>query len=275
MAPRRGYTYSASEKRDSETSGTGPQSIGFSHHLHQLQVRMSSNSSQRPRSSAGPSVPFTEAERKAIFAESRIPSVSIRRRDSTTARPPVPVLVPIVASPHLDNDLPLLPDNLHPQQTTDGIAQKVNDLVNAVTQPQAHVVVTHATDSHKLVPYSSDKQDKENQSADDEGWSHVSAEVGHSGGIGLGVGLAEGRAIGRDLVNVGPTVTKTKKDKDKKGRREYSLPYGFVSETKTAQLHHSSYLYLTPKDRPSHCSAHLLPSHRPCTIAQQQVPAGF
>ncbi|KAF8814699.1 Pkinase-domain-containing protein [Phlegmacium glaucopus] len=222
LAPRRGYTYSASEKRDPDSSEIGPSSIGFSHHLHQLQARISSNSSQRPRSSAGPTVPFTEAEKKAMFSESRIPSVSVRSRDLPITRPPTPVLAPIVASPHLANDLPPLTvpqfESPHPQHTTDDITQKVNDLVHAVTQPQAHVSVTHATDSTKVFVHSNDKQDKENQTVDDEGWNHVSADIGHSGGIGLGVGLAEGRAVGRDLANVGSTVAKAKKDKDKKGR---------------------------------------------------------
>jgi hypothetical protein len=229
LAPRRGYTYSTSEKRDPDSPGVGPPSIGFSHHLHQLQARMSSNSPQRPKSSIGPSIPFTETEKKAMFLESRIPTVSARNRDSTTTQPPTPVLAPIVASPNLDNDRPLLiapqSDNPHRQQTTDDITRKVNDLVHAATQPQPHVAVPHVTDSTKAVAHSSDKQDKENQSVDDESWSHVSAEVNHSGGIGLGVGLAEGRAIGRDLANIGPTINyKARKDKERKGRRQYSPP---------------------------------------------------
>ena len=227
LVPRRGYTYSTSEKNDPDSPGTSPPSIGFSHHLHQLQARMSSNSSRRPKSSMGPSIPFTEAEKKAMFLESRTLSVSARNRDSTTTRPPTPVLVPIVASPNVDNDLPLLntpqTDNRHDQQTTDDIARKVNDLVHAATQPQLLIAVPHAADPIKAVAHSSDKQDKENQSVDDESWSHVSAEVSHSGGIGLGVGLAEGRAIGRDLVNIGTTINKAKKVKEKKGRRQYSL----------------------------------------------------
>ena len=228
LAPRRGYTYSTSEKRDPESSGIGPPSVGFSHHLHQLQARMSSNSSQRPKSSIGPSIPFTEAEKKAMFLESRIPTVSARSRDSTTTQPPTPVLVPIVASPNLDNDLPLLiapqSDNPHRQQTRDDITRKVNDLVHAATQPQPHVAVPHVTESTKTVAHSSDKQDKENRSVDDESWSHVSVQVSHSGGIGLGVVLEEGRAIGRDLANIGPTVNKARKDKERKGRRQYSPP---------------------------------------------------
>ena len=153
-----------------------------------------------------------------MFLGSRFPSISARNRDSTTIQPPTPVLAPIVASPNLDND----PQSDIPlgQQTTDDIARKVNDLVHAA---QPHVVVPHIADSAK-VAHLSDKQDKENQSVDDESWSHVSAEVSHSGGIGLGVGLAEGRAIGRDLANIGPIINKVRKDKEKKGRRQYSSP---------------------------------------------------
>ena len=227
LAPRRGYTYSTSEKRDPDSSGTGPPSIGFSHHLHQLQARMSTNSSQRPRSSITPSVPFTEAEKKALFLESRIPTISVRSRESATTQPPTPVFVPIIASPRLDNNSSLLTepqlDNPHLQQTID-ISQKVNDLVHTVTQPQTYVDAPRAMDSTKVVAHLNDKQDKENQSVDDEGWSHVSAEVSHSGAIGLGVGLAESRAVGRDVANIGPTFTKAKKDKDKKGRRQCSPP---------------------------------------------------
>ena len=228
LVPRRGYTYSTSEKRDPDFSGISPPSLGFSHHLHQLQARMSSNSSQRPKSSFGPSIPFTEAEKKAMFSESRIPSVSARFRESTTTQPTTPVLAPIVASPNVDNDLPLLvapqSNNPHDQQIKDDITRKVNDLVHATTQPQPQVAVPHIIESTKAVAYSSDKQDKENQSVDEESWSHVSAEISHSGGIGLGVGLVEGRAIGRDLANIGPTINKARKDKEKKGRRQYSTP---------------------------------------------------
>ena len=163
-----------------------------------------------------------------MFLESRIPTDSARSRDSTTTQPPTPVLGPIVASPDLDNDPPLLiapqSDNPHRQQTTDDITRKVNDLVHAATQPQPHVAIPHVTDSTKAVTHSSDKQDKENQSVDDESWSRVSAEVSHSGGTGLGVGLAEVRVIGRDLANIGPTINKARKDKERKGRRQYSLP---------------------------------------------------
>ena len=226
FGPRRGYTYSTSEKRDPVSPGSNPPSIGFSHHLHQLQARISSNSSLRPKSSIGPSIPFTEAEKKAMFLESRIPTVSTRNRDSTTTQPSTPVFEPIVASPNLDNDLPLLiapqSENLHGQQNMDGITRKVNDLVHAATRP--HVAVPHIADSTKAVAHSSDKQDKENQSVDDESWSHVSGEASHSAGIGLGVGLAEGRAIGRDLANIGLTINKARKDKEKKGRRQYSPP---------------------------------------------------
>ena len=228
LAPRRGYTYSTSEKRDTDSSETVPSSIGFSHHLHQLQARMSSNSSQRPKSSIGPSVPFTEAEKKAMFLESRNPTVSVRSHDPTTIRPPTPDLAPVVASAHLDNDLALLTapqsDNPHRQQDTEDTTRNVTDLVHAVTQPPAYVTVPHATDSTKAVAHSSDNQDKENQSVDDESWSHVSADVSRSGGVGLGVGLAEGRAIGRDLANVGSAVNKARKDKEKKGRRQCFPP---------------------------------------------------
>ena len=225
LVPRRGYTYSTSEKNDPDSLGISPPSIGFSHHLHQLQARISSNSSQRPKSSFGPSVPFTEAEKKTMFLESRNLSVSARNRDSATTQPSTPVLAPTLESPNLDNDLPLLvasqSDNPYDQQTTEDITRKVNDFVHAT---QRHVAVPHVADSTKAVAHSSDKRDKENQSVDDESWSHVSAEISHSGGIGLGVGPAEGRAIGRDLANIGLTINKARKDKERKGRRQYSPP---------------------------------------------------
>jgi hypothetical protein len=163
-----------------------------------------------------------------MFLESKTPTVSARSRERATTRPPTPDLASIATSPHLDNDPPplsaLQSNNPHHQQITDDITRKVNDLVLALTQPQAYVAVPHATEAMKAVGHLSDKQDKENQTADDESWSHVSAEVSHSSGIGLGVELAEGRAVGRDLANAGPTVSKARKDKEKKARRQYFPP---------------------------------------------------
>ena len=44
-----------------------PPSIGFSHHLHQPQARLSPNSSQRPKSSLGPSIPFGTRVEDYVF----------------------------------------------------------------------------------------------------------------------------------------------------------------------------------------------------------------
>jgi hypothetical protein len=91
----------------------------------------------------------------------------------------------------------------------------------------------------------------------------------HSGGIGLGVGLAEGRAVGSDLASIGSTINNVRK-----GKEDVSILLKIISETKIKQHHRSSYLQSIPKDRLSQCLALLLRSHRLYTI-EQQVPAEF
>jgi hypothetical protein len=103
----------------------------------------------------------------------------------------------------------------------DEITQKVNDLVQAVTQAPA--TIGDGKETIRATPHTKTSEDKENQSIDED-WSHVSAEGDHSGAVGLGVGVIIKRDVGKDLANVGPPAispTRARKEKEKKGRREY------------------------------------------------------
>ncbi|KAJ3512079.1 hypothetical protein NLJ89_g3729 [Agrocybe chaxingu] len=83
VAPRRGQTYSLMPERrepsQPASAATTVGSMGFSQHLQQIQARAASVSSssrssqshsrsQRPKSSIGPLSPFTESEKRAMFA---------------------------------------------------------------------------------------------------------------------------------------------------------------------------------------------------------------
>lgn len=204
----------------------GPTSMGFSRNLQQIQARAYA-ATHRPKSSAGPISPFVDAERKAMFSPSLLPTSPVLRMGELgpSRQPLSPKILPSIGVPSLvDVNLPLLtsPRTEDPQlqRTMDDITQKVNDLVQAVTQ--APNIIGDGKEMAKTITHTKTSGDKENQSLD-EGWSHVSAEGDHSGGIGLGVGVIVNRDIGKDVANVGLPVispTKVKKEKEKKGRRE-------------------------------------------------------
>ncbi|KAF8155680.1 hypothetical protein B0H34DRAFT_751703 [Crassisporium funariophilum] len=222
--PRRGYTYSVKEHSQYDTAG--PPAMGFSHHLHQLQARVSTNASQRPKSSAGPTTPFSEAEKKAMFSGSRVGSTSVRCPDQVISHPPTPLPPSIIGTPCVDGvpELPILTapklEDPQLQRTMDDFAQKVNDLVQSVTKPMAHPGGSQGVEPPKTLAHTHAVEDKENQSIDEESWSHVSAEVDRSAGVGLGVAIGLNREVGKDVANNGPTMspTKTRKEREKRGR---------------------------------------------------------
>jgi hypothetical protein len=205
----------------------GPTSMGFSRNLQQIQARAAYAATHRPKSSAGPISPFIDAEKKAMFSPSLLPTSPVLRMGElgSSRQPLSPKILPSIGVPSLvDVNLPLLtsPRTEDPQlqRTMDDITQKVNDLVQAVTQ--APNIMSDGKEMAKTITHTKTSGDKENQSLD-EGWSHVSAEGDHSEGIGLGVGVIVNRDVGKDLANVGlPVISpaKVKKEKEKKGRRE-------------------------------------------------------
>ncbi|KDR80154.1 hypothetical protein GALMADRAFT_277414 [Galerina marginata CBS 339.88] len=217
---RRGHTYSSTSEGQTNDAA-GATAIGFSQHLQQLQARAASSSYQRPKSSIGPPSPFSDAEKRAMFNLSSFTATAVE----PSRQPLSPITSPnsSIMLGSGENNLPLLTapkvENAQLQRTMDDITQKVNDLVQAVTQ--APPGVGENREAAKAPVYSRTEEDKENQSIDEESWSHVSAETDRSGGLGLGVGIAVSRDVGRDVANAGPTPVspaKARKEKEKKAR---------------------------------------------------------
>ncbi|KAF8882512.1 hypothetical protein CPB84DRAFT_1817135 [Gymnopilus junonius] len=236
--PRRGFTHSLMGEgriQNQKNDGVGGTAIGFSQHLQQLQARAVSNSlAQRPKSSAVLDSAFIESEKRPLLSLSPATSVDHGRQSSS------PVLSPN-CSMVIDNadGLPLLTapkmDNPHLQRTMDDITQRVNELVQAVTQAPSgkDVLVREAI---KPPPVQARiQEDKENRSLDEESWSHVSAETDPSGGLGLSVpvnvDLNLDRDMGRDVLNISSNAntaasamtvtmspTRARKEKEKKAR---------------------------------------------------------
>lgn len=234
LLPRRGQTYSmVPEKRSGDGPAAAIPAPGFSQHLQHLQARNASvSTSTRPTSSAGPSTPFTEAEKISMFSPKPAATNGSIETPSRQA--------PSTAAPrmHAYLDLPLLTapktEDPHLQRTMDDLTQKVNELVQAISQPPlAEVASAKGTidatgqrrNKHTMAL---ECEDKENASME-EGWSHVSvnSSVDRSGAIGLGVGgISAHRNVGKDVSNVNPVAcspTKLKKEKEKKVRRMCSF----------------------------------------------------
>ncbi|PPR00755.1 hypothetical protein CVT24_000780 [Panaeolus cyanescens] len=216
LAPRRMYTQSVISD-GVEGSDDKVTSMGFAQHLHQIQARATSGSN-RPRSTGG--TVLSETERKMMLSGSRV--VSAPAAPSHSAAVKAGYAIKSDESKAHDRALPLLTapktDNPHLQRTIDDITQKVNDLVQAVTQAAPAAV------EEKEVNKSSTRkaeEEKENRSIDEEGWSHVSADSDPSSGVGLGVGIAHNRDLGKDIQNTvsgSNSPAKVKKEKEKKAR---------------------------------------------------------
>jgi len=220
--PRRGNTYS---DETTKTESMGTPSLGFSHHLQQLQVRAASASTQRPKSSIGPIRPFNDTEKKSM------PSGQGKRVE-TYPQPHSPIITPTTGLQENDDlNLPLLTapkmENPQLQRTMDDITQRVNDLVQAVTQAPTSLGENKETGKSTARPRII--EDKENQSIDEESWSHVSVDTERHG---FGMGAAANREVGKDLANTAPVTvspTKTRKEKDKKNRRKHDDEQSHIS----------------------------------------------
>ena len=246
--PRRGFTHSLmGDSQIQKDDGVGGTAIGFSQHLQQLQTKTAASvSTQRPKSSAVLDSAFIESENRPLLSSS--PATSLDH-----GRPLSPVLSPnsSMVVDNADVHLPLLTapkiDNPHLQRTMDDITQRVNELVQAVTQAPSGLgkdILPISTRDPKaatrqtLGGHAQIFNDKENQSLDEEGWSHVTAETDRSGGLGLGVpvnvNLTLEREVARDVLMsstnhntaantlaVAMSPSRVRKEKDKKARREY------------------------------------------------------
>ncbi|KAF4618606.1 hypothetical protein D9613_009975 [Agrocybe pediades] len=228
--PRRGYTYSNGTTVEPVT--TSP--MGFSHHLQQLQARSASSSAPRPKSSVGPVQPLNESENRAL------PSAQGKKGD--VRRQPLSPIMTTSTAVLQENDelnLPFLtaPKMEDPQlqRTMDDITQRVNDLVQAVTHAPA--TLGECREPIKTVANHRIVEDKENQSIDEESWSHVSADTDRHAGHGLGVEVDLNREVGKDLANVVPVTLspgKTKKEKEKKKSRPPPLDLPSVHAKRSA-----------------------------------------
>ncbi|KAJ7512681.1 Pkinase-domain-containing protein [Mycena galericulata] len=126
-------------------------------------------------------------------------------------------------------DLPLLTAprtaNVELQKTMDAVAERLNGLVKAQAIPSPVLPPSplgHRRVTNRVVSRPA-REDKENQSVTEEGWSYVAAEE-YQSGLGLSVDGVDAR-IGREMGNViflpeNGANPKGKKDKERKGKRE-------------------------------------------------------
>ncbi|KAJ6470060.1 hypothetical protein C8R47DRAFT_989081 [Mycena vitilis] len=162
----------------------------------------------RPASSLGASSGPRPPPRRGYTSQTVTPS----------ARPPRPPPVAV---------LPLLtaPRTTHPelQKTMDAVAERLNGLVRAraaSSPPLPPLPTVHRRHTNRAVSRPV-REDKENRSVADEGWSYVAADEYQ--GVGLGVGGVDAK-MGKEMGNVvflqENADSKAKKDKERKGKRD-------------------------------------------------------
>ncbi|KAF5310536.1 hypothetical protein D9619_007841 [Psilocybe cf. subviscida] len=251
--PRRGHTYNMDGREPLYTNTSGAPR-GFSAHLQQMQARNvcgsaatpgAGSSASRPRSSVGHPGGFTafsNAEKKAFFSGPRSPPPGTTGTQLHSG--PRGHLSPITSPERMSDghaDLRITSTQLH-RKASDTTQQKANDLVQALTQtppvtlvaangPTGSAVTGANTENRDCDVSAARAGDKENQTANDEGWSHVT-DGDRSGTVGLGVGVGvplHAREVGTDLANtataasspgtaVPPSPSKIKKEKERKAR---------------------------------------------------------
>jgi hypothetical protein len=146
-----------------------------------------------------------------------------------------------------EEELPLLAvprtSNAELQMTMDAVAERLNGLVRAraVSSPAPPSLPLDYRRSTKRTVSRSAREDKENQSVVEEGWSYVAADE-YLGGVGLGVGGVNAK-MGKEMGNVvfmsgNGADSKAKKDRERKGKREFFILYSSFSRTKRlSRLH--------------------------------------
>lgn len=241
--PRRGMTYSTIEGRErgriGENATSGAGALGFSQHLQQQAQRAKATAVYASALSPSPPRMGPGDTRPARTPLSPILSPNARSQASSPAgmtqsayqgenRHPGAGRIISVGS----LDLPLL--------TGVGREERVlraSGLVQSVVQPPAGSSHAHGAAGAQREGTGSLRvgRDKENQSVDEESWSHVNSDADRSLGVGLGVNVNGGgnvganvgagaRDMGTDVANVGVAMLelgKSKKEKEKKARRKF------------------------------------------------------
>ncbi|KAJ7634797.1 Pkinase-domain-containing protein [Roridomyces roridus] len=119
-------------------------------------------------------------------------------------------------------ELPLLTaprtSNAELQKTMDAVAERLNGLVKAQATSSSPVLPSvplgHRRATNRTVSRPA-REDKENQSVTEEGWSYVGSEE-YQSGVGLGVNAVDAR-VGREMGNV-VFLPEAKREKERKGK---------------------------------------------------------
>ena len=241
--PRRGMTYSTIEGRErgrpGENATHGAGALGFSQHLQQQAQRAKATAVYASALSPSPPRMGPGETRPARTPLSPILSPNARAQASSPAGMTQsayqgenrhPGVTGIISVGSLD--LPQLPGAAREERVV-----RASGLVQSVVQPPASSAHTHGAAGATREGTGSVRvgRDKENQSVDDESWSHVNSDADRSLGVGLGVNVNGGgnvganlaagvRDMGTDVANVGGAMLelgKSKKEKEKKARRKF------------------------------------------------------
>jgi hypothetical protein len=132
--------------------------------------------------------------------------------------------------PEVDEELPLLTaprtSDAELQRTMDAVAQRLNGLAKAQASPLLSPVppttYTHRPTINRAAPRSA-REDKENQSVGDEGWSYVSAGE-CQGGLGLALGAKNGTGMG-NVVYLSDNTAAPRRKKEKERKIKCELIY--------------------------------------------------
>ncbi|KAJ7359253.1 Pkinase-domain-containing protein [Mycena albidolilacea] len=228
--PRRGYTYSGGEEgsrppRHARSLLQGPRP----------DTAAPSAAFAPPQFLRHPPAPRSRSRSRTAAASIPVPPpLAVAQPAPTSAPPQEPIIhAPIAIAPSLPAPiLPLLTvprtSNAELQMTMDAVAERLNGLVRAraVSSPAPPSLPLDYRRSTKRTVSRSAREDKENQSVVEEGWSYVAADE-YLGGVGLGVGGVNAK-MGKEMGNVvfmsgNGADSKAKKDRERKGKHS-TLP---------------------------------------------------
>ncbi|KAJ7158352.1 kinase-like domain-containing protein [Mycena crocata] len=247
--PLMSRTPSVASPRERPTSPAGPRAQSWQQPQRQPNYNVATHPRNVPSNEDGPRTQTWEDPRLAPYRGEGLPSCTAsppqpaaRPRSHTVAPPrtrPVavieasspptihaPIAIPALFSAP-DEELPLLTaprtTNTELQKTMDAVAERLNGLVKAQASsspalPPAPLGHRRATKRAVSRPA---REDKENLSVAEEGWSYVGVEEYH-GRLGLGMDGIEAKR-GKEMGNVvflpeNATDSKAKKEKERKGK---------------------------------------------------------